>query len=204
MLWDRASATRRKLAGLDLPSEATQILQTISQGADSDTDRLMEIVYDDFRKLAKGYIQSGPPGGTLQPTALVHEAFLRLVDQNDVDWSGRSHFFSVGAIAMRQILVDQARRNSAEKRGGNRHRIVLDETIAVSPRSDEDVIVIDDALVKLARLSVRSARIVEMRFFAGMGMQEVAEALGVSRSTVQKEWAAASVWLRREISIAVS
>ena len=174
----------------------------MAKGDRSDTDRLMQIVYEDFRRLAGGYVRGPAQTGTLQPTALVHEAFLRLVDQTQVDWRDRSHFFAVGATAMRQILVDQARRTSAQKRGGDRERIELDETLALSPRSDADVLAVDEVLVKLAQINERRAKIVEMRFFAGMSVEEVAAALAVSRSTVQKQWAATSRWLRLELAAA--
>ena len=159
----------------------------------------MEVVYDDMRVLADKFLSEETRAHTLQPTALVHEAFIRLVDQRDVDWKGKSHFFAVGATTMRRILVDYARRRSAEKRGGGRPRVTLDEAIAVSARRDEDVLAVDEALEKLTRIDEQQARIVEFRFFGGLTNEEVAEALGVSRQTVQRHWAVARIWLRREL-----
>lgn len=181
-------------------SEATQIIVAISSGDRSDTDRLMEIVYSDFKKLAAKYLGDESRSNTLQPTAVVHEAFLKLIDQDDVDWRGRSHFFAVGATAMRQVLVDHARKKSTQKRGANRQRVVLDEGLALSPQREADVLDIDEALERLAGIDERRAKIVEMRFFAGMTEQEVAVALDVSKSTIEKQWAATSLWLRRELS----
>jgi RNA polymerase sigma factor (TIGR02999 family) len=183
-----------------MASEATQILVAISAGDRSQTDRLMEIVYDDFRALAAGYLEGETQSNTLQPTAVVHEAFIKLVDRGGVDWQGRSHFFAVGATAMRQILVDHARKKLAAKRGGGRQRISLDERLSLSPKRDADVLALDEALEKLATINAQRAKIVEMRFFAGMTENEVAIALDVSKSSVQKQWAATSRWLRRELS----
>jgi RNA polymerase sigma-70 factor (ECF subfamily) len=185
---------------LSVASEATQILVAISAGDRSDTDRLMEIVYGDFRKLAGTYLADETKSNTLQPTAVVHEAFMKLVDHRDVDWRGRSHFFAVGATAMRQILVDHARKKSTQKRGAGHQRVLLDEQLELSPRREADVLALDDALGRLAAIDERRAKIVEMRFFAGMTEAEVAVALGVSKSTVEKQWAATSRWLRRELS----
>jgi RNA polymerase sigma-70 factor (ECF subfamily) len=179
-------------------SQATQILAAISSGDRSDTDRLMEMVYSDFRSLAGSYL-SGETSNTLQATGLVHEAFLRLVDQDDVDWRGRSHFLAVGATAMRQILVDHARKRFALKRGGGRPRVAFSEDLALSPRRDADVLALDEALEKLTAIDQRRAKIVEMRFFAGMTEKEIAVALDVSKSTVEKQWTATSRWLRREL-----
>jgi RNA polymerase sigma-70 factor (ECF subfamily) len=183
-----------------MASDVTQILAAISSGDRSDTDRLMEIVYDDFRKLANTYLADETRSNTLQPTAVVHEAFVKLVDYKDVDWQGRSHFFAVGATAMRQILVDHARKKMTAKHGAGWQRTSLDDGLSISPKRGTDVLALDDALDKLATINERRAKIVEMRFFAGMTEDEVAIALDVSKSTVQKQWAATSRWLRRELS----
>lgn len=183
-----------------MASEATQILVAISAGDRSQTDRLMEIVYDDFRALAAAYLQGETRSNTLQPTAVVHEAFIKLVDSDGLDWRGRSHFFAVGATAMRQILVDHARKKLAAKRGGGRRRISLDERLSLSPERDADVLALDEAIEKLATINQQRAKIVEMRFFAGMTEEEVAIAPDVSKSSVQKQWAATSRWLRCELS----
>jgi RNA polymerase sigma factor (TIGR02999 family) len=139
------------------------------------------------------------PGNTLQPTAVVHEAFIKLINQEDVDWRGRSHFFAVGATAMRQILVDHARKKSAGKRGSGHARVAMDDRLAVSPQRDEDVLALDEALEKLTTINERRAKIVEMRFFAGMTLEEIAVALDISISTVKRQWAATSSWLRAEL-----
>jgi RNA polymerase sigma-70 factor (ECF subfamily) len=183
-----------------MTSEATQILVAISSGDRTDTDRLMEIVYDDFRKLANTYLADETRSNTLQPTAVVHEAFVKLVDHKDADWQGRSHFFAVGATAMRQILVDHARKKMTAKRGAGWRCTRLDDGLSISPQRGTDVLALNDALDKLATINERRAKIVEMRFFAGMTEDEVAIALDVSKSTVQKQWSATSRWLRRELS----
>ena len=184
-----------------MPSEATQIIAAISSGDRSDTDRLWLILYDDFRKLADTYLGDETRSNTLQPTAVVHEAFIKLIDQRDVDWRGRSHFFAVGATVMRQVLVDHARKKSTKKRGSGRARVALEDHLALSPRSGTDVLALNDVLERLALIDERRAKIVEMRFFGGMTEQEVAVALGVSLSTVEKQWAATSRWLRRELAV---
>jgi RNA polymerase sigma-70 factor (ECF subfamily) len=182
-----------------MASEASQILSAFSAGDRSGTDRLMEIVYDDMRGLADKFFTEETRGNTLQPTALVHEAFIKLVDRRDVDWRGKSHFFAAGATVMRRLLVDYARRRKATKRGGGRPRITLDEAVAVSTQRDEDVLAVDESLEKLKTIDKQQARIVELRFFGGLTNEEVAESLGVSRQTVQRHWAVARIWLRREL-----
>lgn len=183
-----------------MPSETTQILAALSLGDRSGTDRLIELVYDDFRQLAGKYLAAETRSNTLQPTAVVHEAFLKLVDQEDVDWRGRSHFFAVGATAMRHILVDNARSKGAIKRGADRKKVAINEEMKISIDSVEDILAIDEALEKLATIDQQRARIVELRFFGGMTNDEVAEAMGVSKRTIQKQWAGTRVWLRAELS----
>jgi RNA polymerase sigma factor (TIGR02999 family) len=187
------------MSASDSPS-ATQLLQQIQQGDTSAASRLLPLVYDDFRALAGRYLQREPPGHTLQPTALVHEAFLKLIDQTRVNWRGRTHFFAVGAQAMRRILVDHARARMRDKRGGRRDRIQLTDDLTISRHQDEDLLAIDDALAKLAAIDKRQVEIVEMRFFGGMTVAEVAEALGVSKRTIEAEWTHVRAWLRRELS----
>lgn len=183
-----------------MSSETTRILTAISDGDRSELNRLIELTYDDFRRLAKSYLADDARNNTLQPTAVVHEVFVKLVDHEDIDWRGRSHFFALGATAMRQILVDHARRKSADKRGGGRTRISLDERLTVSVDKAEDVLALDDALDKLAAINEQRARIVEMRFYAGMKLEEIASVLDVSVSTVKRQWAATSSWLRAELA----
>lgn len=183
-----------------MPSEPTQLLTAICGGDRAGVDRLFELVYDDFRHLAHKYAQGISPSNRLQPTEVVHEAFLKLVDQQKVDWRGRSHFLAVGAKAMRHILVDYAKRQGRQKRGGGQHRLPLDDVLVISIRNEDDILGIDDALEKLASISEIRAKIVELRFFAGMTVEEVAEVLGVSKRTVEGHWTLAKAWLRRELS----
>lgn len=187
---------------MNSPDEATKkVTDTLADYSErpESPQRLMELVYDDFRALAKAYLDREPPGHTLQPTALVNEAYVRLVDQNRVDWKGKTHFFAVGATIMRRILVDHARAKQRVKRGGGRDRVALHEDLQISNRDDEDVLGVDDAIERLARKDERQAKIVEMRFFAGMTVAEVAEVLGVSKRTVESEWTMIRAWLRRDL-----
>lgn len=163
-------------------------------------EELIPLVYDELRNLARSYLDRESSGHTLQPTALVNEAFLRLVDQKRIQWQGRTHFFATGAQMMRRILVDHARSKSRQKRGGGRKRIQLMDDMHVSRRRDEDVLVVDELLEQLAQLDERQARIVEMRFFGGLTVQEVAEVLGLSKRTVESEWTMIRAWLRKELA----
>lgn len=163
-------------------------------------DELVPLVYDELRKVAARYLRREAPGNTLQPTALVHEAFLKLAEQHRVDWQGRTHVLAIGAKAMRRILVDHAKRKRRIKRGGGLKRIALDEAAALSPQRDEDLLAVDEALEKLAEIDERQAAIVELRFFGGMTVEEVAETLGLSKRTVESEWTMVRAWLRRELA----
>lgn len=178
----------------------TQVLQSIADGDESAVHKLMPLVYDDFRAMAERYLRQESTGHTLQPTALVNEAFLKLVDQKRVDWKGRTHFFAVGAQAMRRILIDHARTRKRQKRGGDRQRVQLDEELTISPNRDEDLLALEEVLEKLETVDPRQARIVELRFFGGLTVAEVAEVLGVSKRTVESEWTMVRAWLRRELS----
>lgn len=181
-------------------AQATQLVNQSAAGDRAASERLFVLLYDDFRRLAGLYLKDEGCGHTLQPTALVHEAFLRMIDQTRVEWHGRTHFFAIGAQAMRRILVDHARRRRRLKRGGGRVRITLNERLAVSPARDEDLLAVDDALKKLAEVDPRQATIVELRFFGGLSVEEVAEVLGASKRTVEAEWTMVRAWLRRELS----
>lgn len=182
-----------------MSSKTNDILTAVSAGDRSQTKRLFEIVYDDLRDLAHKYLHRTSPDKILQPTDVVHEAFVKLVNQQHVDWRGKSHFFAVGAQAMRHILVDHARRNGRQKRGAGRRRVPLDDALVLSIRDDDNVLAIDDALNKLALINEMRAKIVELRFFAGMTVAEVAEVLGVSKRTVEGHWTFSRAWLRREL-----
>lgn len=183
-----------------LPGDVTRVLTRVAGGDNAAVGELMSLVHGELHGLARGYLRRESAGHTLQPTALVNEAYLKLVQQDRVDWQGRSHFFAVGAQAMRRILVDHARTKAREKRGGGRERVTLDEAVAFSPRQDEDVLALDQALTRLSERHPRQARIVELRFFGGLQLEEVAELLGVSRRTVAGDWRLAKAWLRRELS----
>ena len=180
-------------------SQITEILNSAGEGS-SPAEQLLPIVYDDLHALAEKYLRAEPAGHTLQPTALVHEAYMKLVDQTRVDWKGRTHFFAVGAQAMRRILVDHARRRRAIKRGGDRQRITVDEQLLAEGRRDEDLLALDEALKKLADLDTQQAKIVELRFFGGLNVAETATALGISKRTAEREWTMVRSWLRRELT----
>jgi len=172
------------------------LLLTRSQRGDRDaTDALLPLVYDELHALAQSYFRSQPSGHTLQPTALVNEACVRLLGRDGAAWNDRAHFFAVAASAMRQILVNHAQAKRAAKRGGGRARVTLADTDAVSHPPAVDLIDLDDALGELQREHERMARVVELRYFGGLTVPEAAEALGVSRSTVEADWRFARAWL---------
>ena len=180
--------------------EVTQILNDLSAGDERAADRLMPLVYDELRRLAGHYLTRERPDHTLQATALVHEAYLRLIDQTRVTWQNRAHFTAVAAQMMRRILVDHARLHNVQKRGGRRQKLSLDEAISFSKGKDLDLVALDDALSDLARLDPEQSRIVELRFFGGLTLEETAEVTGVSLSTVRREWEMAKAWLYDQLS----
>ena len=177
----------------------TQLLIDWTKGNRDAAAGLMPLVYEELRQLARGYLQRERGDHTLQATGLVHEAYLRLVDQKTTTWQNRAHFFGVAAQLMRRILVDHARRHRTEKRGGEWTKVEFDEALAPSASRTLDVIALDDALHDLAKLNPQHSQIVELRFFGGMTIEEVAEVLDVSPRTVQREWRMARAWLRRQI-----
>lgn len=181
-------------------AQATKIVNDIVAGNRAASERLFELLYDDFRRLAGMYLKKERAGHTLQPTALVHEAYLKLIDQTRVDWHGRTHFFAVGAQAMRRILVDHARRRNRLKHGGGRYRLSLKEGLALSTQRDEDLLAVDEAIKTLTKVDPRQAAIVELRFFGGLSVEEVAEVMGISKRTVEKEWTMVRAWLRSKLS----
>jgi RNA polymerase sigma factor (TIGR02999 family) len=184
------------------PSDnVTELLRSWGNGDQSAADRLMPLVYDELRRLAHRYMRRENPGHTLQTSALVNEAYVRLVDQSKIQWESRAHFFGIAAHLMRQILVDQARRRNVAKRGGDAIRVSLNEgTVAVQEQS-ASVMALDDALKTLEQIDPRKSRIVELRFFGGMSIEETAETLKVSPGTVMREWTFARAWLRQEMSV---
>ena len=177
----------------------TQLLVEWRAGNQDALDRLFPIVYDELRRLARGYLRHERPGHTLQPTALVHEAYLRLVDQRSVTWQNRAQFFGLAAQMMRRILVNHALGRRAEKRGGDAQRIPLDDVLEVLEARQVDVVALDLALKKLHELDPRQSQIVELRFFGGLTVAETAEVMGISPATLKREWTAAKLWLLREI-----
>ncbi len=189
-------------------AQVTEILRSISDGDAQapDAHELLPLVYDQLRRLAASYLQRERPDHTLQPTALVHEAFLKMVDQDRVSWNGSTHFFAVSAQAMRRLLVDHARHRARDKRGGDLQRVTLHEAVKAvgpGPLSPEDMIALDEALTELAKLDARQAKVVELRFFAGMTVDEVAAAAGVSKRTAEGDLTHAMAWLRRRLGAPV-
>lgn len=180
--------------------DATQLLRAFGRGEPEAAEKLLPLVYAELRSLAAGYFRQERPDHTLEPTALVHEAFMRLVDQTDVAWKDRTHFFAVAATAMRHILTDHARKRNAAKRGGNWERITLADAVTPPVESSIDVVALDNALTRLAALDTRKHRIVELRFFGGLTVDEVARVLEVSRTTVESDWRGAKAWLSLELS----
>lgn len=181
------------------PTPITQLLVRWNDGDRAALDELLPLVYAELRRTADAYLRRERSDHTLQPTALVHEAYLRLIDRTGVNWQNRAHFFGTAARLMRQILVDHARQHTAQKRGGLRHRVTLDETIGFSAGRDLDLIALDDALTGLENLDADQSRIVELRFFGGLTIEETGVALGISPATVKREWRMARAWLQREM-----
>jgi RNA polymerase sigma factor (TIGR02999 family) len=178
--------------------KVTHLLEAMGAGDEAAAARLLPVVYDELRARARYYLRSGRAGDTLQPTALVHEAYLRLAGQSE-GWEGRTHFYAVAALAMRQILIDHARYHKREKRGGDAARVTLSDGVARASEPDVDVLALGEALERLAALNERHARIVELRYIAGLTVDEVAGVLGVSRRTVEADWTFAKAWLKAEL-----
>ena len=178
----------------------TQLLVEWQNGSRKALDRLIPLVYEELRTIAGRYLSRESVGHTLQSTALVHEAYFRLVGQRRVQWQNRAHFFGIAAQMMRRILVDHARHQHRDKRGGPAQKLSLDEAIAVAePEVDVDLLALDEALTALARIDPRGARIIELRFFSSLTIEETAEVLDVSTGTVKRDWIAARAWLYREM-----
>ena len=177
----------------------TQRLAAWSDGDPEALEELMQVVYKELRRLANHYLRSERPDHTLQPTALVHEAYLRLTNQNQVRWQNRAHFFGVAAQMMRRVLVDHARANCRAKRGGAAHKVSLEETINLYQKQDEQIVELDEALTKLREIDSRKCEVVELRYFAGMSVEETAEVLGISCNTVMRDWNMAKAWLYQEL-----
>jgi len=178
----------------------TQLLERWSQGDEEALDQLMPLVYDELHRLAGAYLRSERREHTLQPTALVNEAYLKLVRQRNIQWQNRAQFFGVAAQLMRRILVDHARANSADKRGGDRVNVSLKNIGAFGTQPTTDVLALHDVLNRLAEIDPDQSRIVELRFFGGLTIEEAAEVMQVSHSTVEREWKIAKAWLKRELT----
>lgn len=182
------------------PGEVTQLLIELRAGKRDAEAKLVPLVYTELRRLAASYLRGERIDHTLQPTALVHEAYLRLTKLHDVDWQSRSHFFATAATVMRRILVDHARARNANKREGGRDAVSLEEALVVSPARSAQLIALDDALNRLAKLDFRRSKIVELRFFGGLSEEEIGEVLGVSARTVKRDWRVAKAWLYNEVN----
>ena len=183
------------------PEEITVLLRRLRQGDEVAAEEVWRLVYEELRRIARAYMRKEAPGRTLQTTALVHEAWLRLADQTQVDWQDRTHFYRVAAQMMRRVLVDHARARLADKRGAGAAKVSLEWVeIEPTPQKLEEVLAVDEVLSRLSEVDQQQARIAEMRYFAGMTVDETATALGLSSRTVDREWALASAWLRAELS----
>ncbi len=179
--------------------EVTLLLEELAHGKQEAADQLMPLVYDELRRLAGRYMRREREDHTLQTTALVHEAYMKLVEQRSVNWQSRAHFFGIAAHLMRRVLLDHARGHLREKRGGGQQMVSLDEALVFAPGQATALVELDGALEKLAALDARQARIVELRFFAGLTVEEAAEVLGVSPKTVKRDWSVAKAWLHGEL-----
>lgn len=184
--------------------QVTQLLNQLGHGDQAALDRLMPLVYTELHKLAKRYMAQQRPGHTLQTTAVVHEAYLKLVGESSKHWENRSHFYGVAAKAMRHILVDHARSSQTAKRGAGQVMMPLDEALAAMPERMPQVIALDDALTALSKLNPRHSEVVELRIFGGLSVEETAEVLKISPETVMRDWRVAKAWLGRELGAADS
>ena len=182
------------------PPEVSLLLHAWSNGDQTARDKLLPLVYGELRQMARRYMEGQHPGHTLQTTALIHEAYLWLVDQKNVQWQNRAHFFGVAAKAMRSILVDYARTKHAAKRGGELQQVSLEEAATISTERTAEVVALDDALQNLAAFDPRKSQVVELRYFGGLTVEETAEVLHVSPETVARDWRLARTWLLRELS----
>jgi len=181
------------------PHRVTGLLQAWAGGREAALQELMPLVHAELRKLARHFLAGERDSHTLQPTALVNEAYLRLIDVRQVRWQDRAHFFAMSARLMRRILIDAARAKRYQKRGGGMSLVTFDEAVAASPMRDVELVALDDALTALAAENVRKAQVVELRFFGGLTVEETAEALGISPETVMRDWKLARAWLLREL-----
>jgi RNA polymerase sigma-70 factor (ECF subfamily) len=199
MWWVTESGWEERVVPTPSSDATTQLLADLESGDGTAAARLFPLVYDQLRAVADSFFRRQPRDHTLQPTALVHEAYLRLVDRKDERWASRAHFLAVASKAMRQILINHAERRAAAKRGGDRQKLTLSEGITPASQQDVDVLALDEALTRLSVLSGRMGRVVELRFFGGLTVEEVAHVLKVSKRTVEGDWQTARAWLSREL-----
>lgn len=178
----------------------TRMLEALTRGERDGAAELIPLVYDELRSLASAYLSRERHDHTLQPTALVHEVYLRMVQSSGVDWRGRAHFLALAAVQIRRILVDHARKKMASKRGGDVYRVTLVEAVAPQGESEVEILALHEALERLATRSARQAQVVELRYFAGLSVEETAEVMSLSKTTVKDEWAVARAWLQREMA----
>jgi RNA polymerase sigma-70 factor, ECF subfamily len=179
--------------------EVTLLLSALTRGDDGAASKLIPVVYGELRKLAGSYMRKERVDHTLQATALVHEAYLKLVEQRSVNWQSRAHFFGIAAQIMRRILIDHARGHTREKRGGEQRKVSLDEAFIFAEQRADELLAVDDSLNQLAKFDPRQARVVELRFFGGLSVEEAAEVLGVSPKTVKRDWSVAKAWLYADL-----
>ena len=185
---------------MDSQDHVTALLSELARGNNDAAEKVIPVVYQELKRLARFYTRRERADDTLQTTALVHEAYLRLVDQRAVNWQSRSHFFGIAAMLMRRILIDHARAHLRKKRGGSKDELLpLDEALIFSPQRSEELLRLDEALGRLANIDPRQSRIVELKFFGGLRVTEISTLLGISEKTVKREWAVAKAWLRSEL-----
>ena len=181
------------------PQNVTEMLRNWRNGDREALEKLIPVVYDELRRQAVNYLRRERPGHTLQTTALIHEAYLRLINQQNIEWQNRAHFYAIAARLMRQILVDHARKHQAAKRGGSDIKVPLEEAMAISSERSVDLVALDEALTRLAAIDPQQSRIVELRYFSGLSVEETAEVMAVSSRTVKRDWNVAKAWLRQQI-----
>jgi len=190
--------------GIDPNEQVTQLLAKISEGDQNAANKLVPLLYSELRRLAASYLRSERGDHTLQATALVNEAYLRLVNQRAAQWNGRNHFFAIAAQVMRRILVDYARSHGTSKRGGSVLKMSIEDAVVVSDDAVEELVAVDSVLTRLGNIDAQQAKIVELRVFGGLTVDEIANLIGVSRSTVKRDWEMAKAWLAREMKRSTS
>jgi RNA polymerase sigma-70 factor (ECF subfamily) len=182
------------------PDNVSRLLREWSDGNEQALEEMLPLIYDELRRLAHNFLYRERPGHTLQTTALVHEAYLKLIDQRDPHWQNRAHFFAIAAQAMRRILIDSARKHVAEKRGGGGQKLSLAEIATISPEPNTNLLALDEALNRLAEIDSQQSRIIELRYFGGLTIEETAEVIRLSPATIKREWTMARAWLHQALA----